>query len=94
MEKVVRSANGGMTREGDLGMGSEDVDVAFLGRRVGWEMQEYDFGEVELGGYRLLLFLGEAFFGGCGDLDNCERIARERGAGEDIEGGEVELHIA
>lgn len=56
-------------------------------------MQEDGLGEVEFGCDLLLLGLGEVGAVGGGDAHDGEGVAGEGRGGEDVEGGELELHF-
>lgn len=83
----MRGADCGMAGKRDFGVGGEDVNLALIGGGGGL-VEKDDFGEVEFGGYGLLLGLREGVFGFGGDGDYCYGIAGVGGTSEGVEGGE------
>ncbi len=83
------AADGGVAGEGDFGGGEEDADFRGMGG-VGGGLDEDGFRQVELPRDGLHLRGGEVF----GAQNNRERIAREGGCGEDVQGMECNHFMA
>jgi hypothetical protein len=78
-----------MARKRHLGAWCEDANLGRMGRIL-WRKNERRFGKIEFGGNRLhLLRRQPASIGQDG-----EGIAAEAPIGEDIDGHEIELHVA